>query len=51
LVPTNANLAMVCICKLSQSKLQVGQLSGMAFARSCSCQDDCRIYYESAVID
>ena len=26
LVPTNANLAMVFICKLFQSSLQVGQL-------------------------
>jgi len=25
LIPTNANLAMVFICKLSQSRLQVGQ--------------------------
>jgi len=43
-IPSYANLAMVFICKLFQSRLQVGQFSCMAFPRSCSREYDCGIY-------
>jgi len=50
-VSTHANLAILFICELFQSSLQVS-LSHMAFppVLVSSFQDDCRIYYECAVL-
>jgi len=50
LIPINANIAMVIICKLFQSRLQVGQYKSHGISQSCSCQGGCSIYYTCAAL-
>ena len=41
---------MVFICKLLKTGCKSFSLSHMVFLQSCSCQDDCSIYYACAVL-
>jgi len=49
LIPANANLAMAFICKLSQSRLQVGQFEWI-FPDLARVNAICGIYYACAVL-
>jgi len=49
LVPSDANLAMVFICKLFQSRLQVAQFK-WSFPDLVHVKDDCGIYYACVVL-
>jgi len=51
LVPTNANRAPdVYLHAFFKSSCKLVRFSRMEFPWSCSCQDDCGIYYACAVL-